>query len=172
MVRSWLDSVFKVFSNLSYSVILAVSKLFSLYSILLFKISRRTFTATAWHSFPLTPIQTQSAFCYMYKVYWNVVLFLVFSYFLTFVTRRQLILLLHPSFFFFNGLLFLMDYTRILSLLFLFYEVCFWAFCIQLCLFRAELPENFPTVLFLTLNPSSSSVVSVVAIAVRLMVCL
>lgn len=170
MVRSWLDSVFKVFSNLSYSVILAVSKLFSLYSILLFKISRRTFTATAWHSFPLTPIQTQSAFCYVYTVYWNDVLFLVFSYFLTFVTRRQLILLLHPSFFFFNGLVHI--YYTFSPFFFLFYEVCFWAFCIQLRLFTAELPENFPTVLFLTLNPSSSSVVSVVAIAVRLMVCL
>lgn len=57
------------------------------------------FIATTWHSFPLTRIKTHPAFLLLcIKAYWNNMLFVVFSYCLTFVTRCQFILLLHLSF--------------------------------------------------------------------------
>lgn len=162
--------------------ILAASKLLSqlIPSPVCFEISWRMFIGTAWRSLPLIWIQTQSMFpLVLYTGYWD-----IFYYFYLATFSLVLSWVLWPVLDSFCSYIpFFMDHHTRIFYLPIFFSVkflckpcslCSWAVCVQLPLFRAELPEDFPTGLFPTLDPSWSLFPprSVITGPIRLRVCL
>lgn len=114
-------------------------------------------------TFPSSNLNSDSvnvSSCFIYGILRYLLLFLPSDFqscsLLSFVTSSQFVLLLHTVFYGSSHQNILSPHFFSVKFLCKPCSLCSWAVCVQLPLFRAELPEDFPTGLFPTLDPSWS----------------